>query len=162
MDKPTTTELLEWLTFVLGSASFGGKADAIRAILTEHPKLQAERDKFSLAIDQVVAHAEKADAELAQVKSERKKYCDECASLTKERERLIAERNRAEDDAVMLQARLALAEPLLSFLHRATLFDSEAPGATLLEFSEADEREIIRLALAHRKAVEGAKEGGDV
>jgi hypothetical protein len=42
MDKPTTTELLEWLGFVLGSASFGGKAEAIRAILADYPKLQAE------------------------------------------------------------------------------------------------------------------------
>jgi hypothetical protein len=65
MDKPTTTELLEWLGFVLGSASFGGKADAIRSILTEHEQVKEERDKLSLAIDQVVEHAEKDESRLA-------------------------------------------------------------------------------------------------
>jgi len=49
------------------------------------------------------------------------------------------------------RAELAKVAPLIEAAMGATLYDSEAPGVTLLEFSELDEEAILRSALALRE-----------
>ena len=49
------------------------------------------------------------------------------------------------------ETELAKQAPLIEAAMGATLYDSEAPGVTLLEFSELDEEAILRAALALRE-----------
>jgi predicted nucleic acid-binding Zn-ribbon protein len=135
--KPTTAELLEWLGFVLGSASFGGKADAIRAILAEHPKLQAE---------------------LAQVKAERdeaqKKAKEWQEAAEDENTRLITHIEAYEE----IRVRLAQAEPLLKAAMGPDEFKDVSMAEPWVKVTNERYKRIVRESDAYRKAAE-AKEG---
>ena len=48
------------------------------------------------------------------------------------------------------ESELARQAPLIEAVMEATLYDSEAPGVTMLEFGEQAERAILRAALALR------------
>ena len=54
------------------------------------------------------------------------------------------------DRIAKLEAELAKQAPLIQAVVGATLYDSEAPGVTMLEFGEQAERAILRAALALR------------
>jgi regulator of replication initiation timing len=75
----------------------------------------------------------------------------EAATLRAEREELKMMHRGTEEARYKLEAELAKQAPLIQAAVGATLYDSEAPGVTLLEFSELDEEAILRSALALRE-----------
>ena len=119
----------------------GGMLEEVIAILSGYSALKEEVKRLNTwhcTISEAwKARAEKTEAQLEKAKSD---LIDES-----KRRAAIAKSLQAHQDQLAKQA------PLIEAVMGATLYDSEAPGVTLLEFSELDEEAILRAALALRK-----------
>jgi hypothetical protein len=161
-DKPTIQEMLAHLDNEgpeLNTATeIDAMTQAIRAILTEHEKVQAALRDQEIADGYSVSALQ---AELAQVKAERKLWMDRADELDKEcakefaaREKAEAERDRAIDNQMAMlenfekaEARLALAEPLLKAVAGGDVGGEEWPY------------EVMKQAQAYRQALEAKPKG---
>ena len=112
------------------------KADLL-GVIDDRERLEHLHNLDHSLADQWLARAEKAEAQLEKAKSD---LIDES-----KRRAAIAKSLQAHQDQLAKQA------PLVEAAMGATLYDSEAPGVTLLEFSELDEEAILRSALALRE-----------
>ena len=116
-------------------------AEDIVAIIDDHSVLKAEVKRLntwhSTLSEAWKTRAEKTEAQLEKAKSD---LIDES-----KRRAAIAKSLQAHQDQLAKQA------PLIEAVMGATLYDSEAPGVTMLEFGEQAEWDILRAALALRE-----------
>jgi len=129
----------KWIDHILdawfeGGADFDeenkGSQDALFAILDDYAAVKAENEAWKDNYYARLAERDKAEAELALEKM------------------LVADLTRDVDEA---HTELERQRPLVEAVMGATLYDSEAPGVTMLEFGEQAERAILRAALALRE-----------
>jgi hypothetical protein len=137
-DKPTIDEILEHLDNEgpeLNTATdIDAMTHAIGSILADYVIIKAQLGTLDARLREIGD----LQAELAQVKGEREHYYDKFWELSRESSKTIIE----------LEARLALAEPLLKAL-------KESSDTHCLPVDVADEFEVYRQALAKPEGEKG-------